>query len=99
MGFETTQDESYRGLYVDPEDKVPSVVDLTDNGIATGSFSKPFSLTGLRLGWIAADDDVIGECMLHRDYTTISKGVIDDALAALAMGQVDRIMERNLGIV
>ncbi len=92
-------DESYRGLYIDPKDHVPSVVEVSENGIATGSFSKPFSLTGLRLGWIAASEEVIGECMLHRDYTTISKGVIDDALAALAMGHVDKIMERNLGIV
>lgn len=92
-------DESYRGVYIDPEDTVSSVVELYDNGIATGSFSKPFSLTGLRLGWIAANRSIIKECELRRDYTTISNGMIADAMAALAMENVDRIYERNREIV
>jgi len=92
-------DESYRGLYVRPSDSVPSVVDLSERAIATGSFSKTFSLTGLRLGWIAANEHVIEECKLRRDYTTISNGVIDDALAALAMKNVDKIRKRNLKII
>jgi aspartate/methionine/tyrosine aminotransferase len=92
-------DESYRGVYIDPEDTVSSVVELYENGIATGSFSKPFSLTGLRLGWIAANRSIIEECELRRDYTTISNGMIADAMAALAMENVDRIYERNREIV
>jgi len=92
-------DESYRGLYVKLNDFVPSAVDVSDKAVATGSFSKPFSLTGLRLGWIAATEEVIEECKLHRDYTTISNGVIDDALAALAMKNVNKILERNLKIL
>ena len=92
-------DESYRGLYVRPDDSAPSVVDLSERGVATGSFSKPFSLTGLRLGWIAAGKQVMEECMRHRDYTTISNAMIDDALAALAMKHVDRIYKRNLQII
>jgi aspartate/methionine/tyrosine aminotransferase len=92
-------DEAYRGLYINLDDYVPSVVDLSDNAIATGSFSKAFSLTGLRLGWIAASEEVIEECKLHRDYTTISNGLIDDALAALAIKNVNRIYERSLRII
>jgi aspartate/methionine/tyrosine aminotransferase len=92
-------DESYRGLYLNPNDFVSSAVDLSDNAIATGSFSKAFSLTGLRLGWIAASKQIIGECMHHRDYMTISNGMIDDALAALALKHTDRIFARNLRIV
>jgi len=92
-------DEAYRNLYVNPDDSVPSVADISEGAIATGTFSKPFSLTGLRLGWIAASRPIIEECEAHRDYTTISNGVIDDALASLAMEHVDRIYERNLKIV
>jgi len=99
VGAYVLDDEAYMGLYVDPDDYVPSVVELSDRGIATGSFSKPFSLTGLRLGWIAAPESIIGRCELHRDYTTISNGVIDDALASLAMENVDLIFKRNLDIV
>jgi aspartate/methionine/tyrosine aminotransferase len=35
------------------------VVELYDKGISTGSFSKPFSLTGLRLGWVSAHEEII----------------------------------------
>jgi aspartate/methionine/tyrosine aminotransferase len=92
-------DESYRGVYIDPSDSVSSVVELYEKGIATGSFSKPFSLTGLRLGWIAANEDVISMCEDRRDYTTISNGMIDDALATLAVENVERIAKRNAEIV
>ncbi len=92
-------DEAYRGLYVKPNDFVPSAVDLSEKAIVTGSFSKALSLTGLRLGWIAASRHIIQECMHHRDYTTISHGMIDDALAALAVKHIDRIFKRNLKIL
>ena len=92
-------DEAYRGLYVNPGAKVPSTVDLYDKAISVGSFSKPLSLTGLRLGWITAKKDVIRECMRHRDYTTISKGMIDEALALIAVKNSAKIMERNNDII
>ncbi|MFX0115579.1 MAG: aminotransferase class I/II-fold pyridoxal phosphate-dependent enzyme, partial [Candidatus Hodarchaeota archaeon] len=92
-------DEVYRGLYINPNDAVSSAVDLSERAIVTGSFSKAFSLSGLRLGWIAANERVIQKCLHHRDYVTISNGLIDDALAALAIKHVDRIYQRNLNIL
>ncbi|MDH5482175.1 MAG: aminotransferase class I/II-fold pyridoxal phosphate-dependent enzyme [Candidatus Bathyarchaeota archaeon] len=92
-------DETYRGLYIRSDDYVPSAVDLSDRAIVTGSFSKAFSLTGLRLGWIVASEQIIRECKVHRDYTTISNGMIDDALATLALKNLDHIYKRNLGII
>jgi aspartate/methionine/tyrosine aminotransferase len=92
-------DETYRGLYVRPNDFVASAVDLSEKAIVTGSFSKSLSLTGLRLGWIAANSQVIEECKARREYTTISNGAIDDALATLAIKGIDRIYQRNLNII
>ncbi len=92
-------DEAYKGLYINDNDSVTSAVDIYDKAISTGSFSKSLSLTGLRLGWIAASKSIIEECIRHRHYTTISNGMIDDSLAALAMQHVDRIYKRNLNIV
>ncbi|MHA1501742.1 MAG: aminotransferase class I/II-fold pyridoxal phosphate-dependent enzyme [Candidatus Heimdallarchaeota archaeon] len=92
-------DEAYKGLYINEEDNVTSIVDVYDKGISTGSFSKSLSLTGLRLGWIAASKEIILECVKRRQYTQISNGIIDDALAALAMEKVDRIFKRNNNIV
>jgi aspartate/methionine/tyrosine aminotransferase len=92
-------DEAYRGLYIDPQDKVPSVADIYDKGIAVGSFSKPYSLTGLRLGWITSNEETVHQFKLRRDYTTISKSMLGEALAAEAMPHIDRILERNNKIV
>lgn len=92
-------DEAYKGLYIKENDNVTSAVDIYDKAISVGSFSKGLSLTGLRLGWIATNEKIIEECIRHREYTTISNGIIDDALAALAMQHVERIFERNLKII
>lgn len=92
-------DEAYRGLYIKPDDFVSSAVDLGRKAIVTGSFSKSLSLTGLRLGWIAADNQIVEEFKAHREYTTISNGVIDDALATIAIEGIDRIYQRNLNLI
>jgi len=99
VGANILCDEAYRGLYIKTDDYVPSIMDVSDNAIVTGSFSKSISLTGLRLGWITANSEIIRECMIHRDYTTISKSIIDDALATVALQKIDKIMDRNLKIV
>jgi len=92
-------DEVYRMLVHEPGMEVPSISDLYEKGISVGSMSKAFSLAGLRLGWIAGNREFIHECMLKRDYTNISCGIIDDYLASLALKNKEKILERNLGIV
>lgn len=93
-------DEVYRMITHEDDMDVPSVVDLYEKGISTGSMSKAFSLAGTRVGWIASSsEDFIRECMIRRDYTTISCGMIDDLLASLGLEHKEKILERNLGIV
>ena len=75
-------------------------VDLYEKGISVGSMSKTFSMAGVRLGWIATrDEDLMHLLMERRDYDTISCGVIDDKLAALALQNKDKIFERNSEIL
>ncbi|MET3291603.1 UNVERIFIED_CONTAM: aspartate/methionine/tyrosine aminotransferase [Brevibacillus sp. OAP136] len=92
-------DEVYRNLLQDDDLVVPSVADLYEKGISTSSMSKALSLAGLRLGWIAGPNDVIAECIKHRDYNTISVGMLDDILAVHALKNYDRIMSRNRKII
>lgn len=92
-------DEVYRGLEHDPLEKTPSVVDLYEKAVATGSLSKVFSLAGLRLGWVTGPRDFIRECFSRRDYTTISCGMIDEMLAVRAFFHREKIRERNLPLV
>ena len=92
-------DEAYRGLTHQGRNLTESIADLYDKGISTSSMSKAFSLAGLRIGWAAAPKHVIELINTHRDYTTISCGVIDDYLAALALKNKEKIFARNLKIV
>ncbi len=92
-------DEVYRDLLQKGVPAAPSIIDLYDRGISTGSMSKVFSLAGLRLGWVAAAEPIVAACLQHRDYTTISCGMLDDALAVRALERYDAIMRRNLAIV
>jgi aspartate/methionine/tyrosine aminotransferase len=92
-------DEVYQDLLQDAEADVPSIADLYEKGISTSSVSKVLSLAGLRFGWIAAPQDVIAECMKHRDYTTISCGMLDDVLAVHALKNYDKIVSRSRKIL
>lgn len=78
-------DEVYRHLTQDDEWQ-PSIVDMYEKGISTSSMSKVFSLAGVRLGWIATHDkDALKQFWSHRDYNLISCGMMDEAIAALAL--------------
>ena len=91
-------DEVYRGLTQEDEYS-PSVADLYEKGISTGSMSKVFSLAGLRFGWIAAPKELISAVLYHRDYNTISVGMLDEYFAELALQAKDKILARNRAII
>ena len=92
-------DEVYRGLVHHENLSVPSVADLYEKGISTGSMSKVYSLAGIRTGWIVASPEFLKECELVRDYTTISCAQMDEMLAALALEHREVLRERNLPVV
>ena len=92
-------DEVYRRLEHEPGTTAPSVADLYEKGVSSGSMSKSYSLAGLRTGWVVGPAEVVQRCLDVRDYTTISAGVLDDALAAVALEHLDAVLERSLGIV
>ncbi len=87
-------DEAYRGL---PDTK--SFADIYEKSIVTGSMSKSYSLAGIRLGWICADENFINNVNKNRQYNTISISAIDDAVATLALNNEEKIIQRNLNII
>lgn len=88
-------DEVYRGTNQSGDGFAPAICDQYEKGISIGGMSKSFSLAGLRLGWIAAPTELIHAVAIHRDYNTISVGVIDDYFACMALEAKDRIIERS----
>jgi aspartate/methionine/tyrosine aminotransferase len=99
VGAYVLSDEVYRGISEDGS-YLPSIVDIYEKGISVGSMSQIFSMAGLRLGWIAArDEELMERFKERRDYDTISCGVIDDQLAALALANKEKVYERNSKIL
>ncbi len=91
-------DEVYRGTDAQGDGFTASIADLYEKGISTASMSKTFSLAGLRLGWIAAPVDVIHAVCIHRDYNTISVGMLDDHFACIALECKEHILSRSRDI-
>jgi aspartate/methionine/tyrosine aminotransferase len=91
-------DEVYRGIDQEGSGFTESMADLCDRGISTGSMSKSYSLAGLRLGWIAGPKELLQSVAIHRDYNTISVGMVDDLFAALALEHRDAVLARSRSI-
>lgn len=93
-------DEAYRWLAVPGGyESPPPMYNLGAAGISVGTFSKPFGLPGLRIGWMAAPAEIAAECWAMRDYVSLSPGKLNDALAVLAIEHRDRIIQRNRAII
>jgi aspartate/methionine/tyrosine aminotransferase len=93
-------DEAYRWLDIPGgEPLAPPARDLGERAISVGTFSKPFGLPGLRVGWLAATPEIAAACWSTRDYVSLSPAKLSDAIALLALKHRERIVERNHRIV
>jgi aspartate/methionine/tyrosine aminotransferase len=100
VGATVIGDEAYRWLAVPGGDPFADpMFDSGSLGISVGTLSKPLGLPGLRIGWIAAEPEIIQQCWALRDYISLSPGKLNDALARLAMKHRDRILARNRDII
>jgi aspartate/methionine/tyrosine aminotransferase len=88
-------DEVYRGTDQEGTGMTASIADLYERGISTAGLSKAFSLAGLRVGWLAGPTEVVEQVLIHRDYNTISVGMINDHYAAIALENSEAILARS----
>jgi aspartate/methionine/tyrosine aminotransferase len=93
-------DEVYRMLEFNPEERLPAACDVYPNGVSLGVMSKAFGLAGLRIGWIATQNEEILTKLRHfKDYTTICNSAPSEFLALIALKSKEKILARNLGII
>lgn len=98
VGAYVLVDEVY--LPLDESEDYAPIVDLYEKGISTNSLSKTYSVPGVRLGWVATQDEKLAdEFRKYRDYTMICCGVFDDALGTLVLKHRDKVLARNKAIV
>ncbi len=98
-GAYVLSDEVYRGTDQQGDGFTTSIADIYEKGVSTGSMSKTWSLAGLRVGWISAPVEVIHRVQIHRDYNTISVGMLNDLLASVALENRSAILKRNRSIL
>jgi aspartate/methionine/tyrosine aminotransferase len=100
VGAYVLSDEAYRWLDLPGGEPLAGPMrDRGERGISVGTFSKPFGLPGLRIGWIAAPEEIVRRCWAMRDYITLSPGKLNDILAELALTHRDAIRARTHRIV
>jgi len=100
VGARVMSDEAYRWLDLPGGEVLAGPArDLGDGAVSVGTFSKPFGLPGLRIGWISAPAEIVAECWAMRDYISLSPGKLNDALAVLAFRHREKIRERTREIV
>jgi len=99
-GFVIFSDEVYRGLELDPADRLPALADVNDRAVSLGVMSKAYGLAGLRIGWIATRNaPFLGKLAAFKDYTTICNSAPSEFLATLALRHAETIAERNRQII
>ena len=99
-GFVIFSDEVYRGLEMDPSDRLPAFADVNDRAVSLGVMSKTYGLAGLRIGWIATrNEPLFHKLAAFKDYTTICNSAPSEFLATLALRHAEAIAERNRQII
>jgi aspartate/methionine/tyrosine aminotransferase len=93
-------DEVYRELEHDPADRLPAACDVNPSALSLGVMSKTYGLAGLRIGWIATqNEDLRRKIAALKDYTTICNSAPSEFLAELALRHREQLAARNLGII
>ncbi|MFB5927321.1 aminotransferase [Latilactobacillus sakei] len=76
-----------------------SIADLYELGIATNSLSKTYSVPGIRVGWLVANETLTDLFRKYRDYTMICAGVFSDQLAVYVLQNRKQVLARNRALV
>lgn len=93
-------DEMYRGLERDPNQQLPSAVDLYDRAIVLSGLSKSYGLPGLRSGWLALHDAVLMQSLINwKFYTSICAPGPSETLAKAALSARDALIGRNRELI
>lgn len=96
-GIRVFSDEMYRGLELDPKDRLPSACEADGYAVSLSGMSKVYGLAGLRVGWLATRDAVLRERFLeYKDYTTICVAGPSEVLAVMGLRAREAIVARHL---
>tara|TARA_Y100000385_G_C13106148_1_gene647993 strand:+ start:2890 stop:4014 length:1125 start_codon:yes stop_codon:yes gene_type:complete len=93
-------DEVYRELESSREYALPAIADVYESGTSIGVMSKSYGLPGLRIGWIASQNQgILDKVAELKEYTTICNSAPSEFLAGVALRNRKQILDKNLNIV
>lgn len=93
-------DEVYRGVELNAQDQLPQIADVYEKGISLNVLSKAYGLPGLRLGWLASQDQaLLQKVERYKHYLSICNSIPAERLALIALENQAQIFARNKGIL
>ncbi len=93
-------DEVYRGVELDPGDRLPQIADLYEKGISLNVMSKAYGLPGLRIGWFASRDvELLQKVERYKHYLSICNSAPSEMLALIALKAREQILEKNRALL
>ncbi len=96
IGAWILSDEIYRGSELDGQE-CASFHAIYNRSIVLSGMSKAMAHPGLRIGWVAADEQVVNDCWHCHDYTSISTGIISQYAAGKLLEPERRLAILNRG--
>jgi len=93
-------DEIFNGLGPAGAQHLPFIADEYERGMSLGVMSKSYGLPGLRIGWIACQDNAVLQKMERlKHYLSICNSGPSERLAKIALTHRAQIVARNCAIV
>jgi len=90
-------DEHYR--FLDNEVGIGRTGYHSNNTFATGSITKSFGVTGLRIGWIVGDKEIISKMRSFKDYLTHTVNPISEFLALKLLKNRNKVLPNIISIL
>ncbi len=99
-GIWILHDEIFNGLGPTGTRHLPFIADVYERGLSLGVTSKSLGLPGLRIGWIACQDqEILSKMERMKHYLSICNSGPSERLAIIALKARDQILARNCQIV
>lgn len=93
-------DEVFRGLEYRPAERLSPVASLYAKGISLGVMSKAYGLGGVRVGWLACQDQGLIKRMREiKHYLSICNSRADEMLALIALQHAPRLLQNTQKII
>lgn len=90
-------DEVFRDICLKP---IPAVANLYEKGISISDVSKSYGLQGLRVGWIATQDEkIIEKCLSQKSYFSLRTSILSEKIAALVLNKRELLLENSKKLI